>query len=118
MAPKTKRLTELPDEELQELLGLLGRRDPRPRLGQRHSRQRPDRRSEDAFIGRVLWVEIDLGEAAEDLDHLITPEEHLRLAMSRQSPSPARISGVRRPVCLTGRCAAHGHSADHLAEQY
>jgi arylsulfatase len=36
------------------------------------------------FSGRVQWVEIDLDEAAEDLDHLITPEERLRIAMARQ----------------------------------
>jgi arylsulfatase A-like enzyme len=37
-----------------------------------------------AFTGRVRWVEIDLGEDAEDADHLITAEERLRIAMSRQ----------------------------------
>jgi arylsulfatase A-like enzyme len=37
-----------------------------------------------AFTGRVRWVQIDLDEAAEDLDHLITPEERLRIAMTRQ----------------------------------
>jgi arylsulfatase A-like enzyme len=36
------------------------------------------------FTGRVRWVQIDLDEAAEDLDHLITPEERLRVAMARQ----------------------------------
>jgi arylsulfatase len=36
------------------------------------------------FSGRVRWVEIDLDEAAEDLDHLITPEERLRIAMAKQ----------------------------------
>jgi hypothetical protein len=36
------------------------------------------------FTGRVRWVQIDLDEAAEDLDHLISPEERLRIAMSRQ----------------------------------
>ena len=30
------------------------------------------------------WVQIDLDDAAEDLDHLITPEERFRLAMARQ----------------------------------
>ena len=30
------------------------------------------------------WVQIDLDEAAEDADHLITPEERLRVAMARQ----------------------------------
>jgi arylsulfatase len=36
------------------------------------------------FNGRVQWVEIDLGEDAEDSDHLITPEERYRIAMARQ----------------------------------
>jgi arylsulfatase len=36
------------------------------------------------FTGTVSWVQIDLGEDAEDADHLITPEERLRVAMSRQ----------------------------------
>jgi hypothetical protein len=37
-----------------------------------------------AFSGRVRWVQIDLGEDAEDADHLISPEERLRVAMARQ----------------------------------
>jgi arylsulfatase A-like enzyme len=37
-----------------------------------------------AFNGRIEWVELDIAEAAEDLDHLITPEERLRIAMARQ----------------------------------
>jgi arylsulfatase len=36
------------------------------------------------FTGRIDWVQIDLGEDAADADHLITPEEKLRVAMSRQ----------------------------------
>jgi hypothetical protein len=36
------------------------------------------------FTGRVRWVQIDIDEAAEDLDHMITPEERLRVAMARQ----------------------------------
>ena len=36
------------------------------------------------FTGTVDWVQIDIDEAAEDLDHLITPEERLRVAMARQ----------------------------------
>ncbi|MQA75510.1 MAG: sulfatase-like hydrolase/transferase [Solirubrobacterales bacterium] len=39
---------------------------------------------ETEFSGRVDWVQIDIDEAAEDLDHLITPEERLRVAMARQ----------------------------------
>jgi len=38
----------------------------------------------NAFTGKVNWVQIDLGEDAEDADHLITPEERLRVAMARQ----------------------------------
>ena len=37
-----------------------------------------------AFTGRIRWVQIDLGEDAEDADHLVSPEELLRVAMSRQ----------------------------------
>ncbi|HEY7704775.1 MAG TPA: arylsulfatase [Acidimicrobiia bacterium] len=37
-----------------------------------------------AFTGRVKWVQIDLGEDAEDADHLISPEERYRIAMARQ----------------------------------
>jgi arylsulfatase len=36
------------------------------------------------FTGRVRWVQLDIGESAEDLDHLITPEERLQIAMARQ----------------------------------
>ncbi len=36
------------------------------------------------FTGEVSWVQIDLGEDAEDADHLISPEERLRVAMARQ----------------------------------
>jgi arylsulfatase A-like enzyme len=40
--------------------------------------------TDNAFNGTVNWVQIDLGEDAEDADHLITPEERLRVAMARQ----------------------------------
>ena len=40
--------------------------------------------AETEFTGRVKWVEIDLADDAEDADHLITPEERLRVAMARQ----------------------------------
>src|SRR5688500_9724970 len=36
------------------------------------------------FTGTVNWVQIDLGEDAEDADHLISPDERLRVAMARQ----------------------------------
>jgi hypothetical protein len=34
------------------------------------------------FTGRIAWVQIDLG--LDDHDHLIDPDERLRIAMSRQ----------------------------------
>ena len=39
---------------------------------------------DSAFTGTVRWVQIDLDAAAEDTDHLISPEERLRVAMARQ----------------------------------
>lgn len=36
------------------------------------------------FSGTIDWVQIDISEAAEDLDHLISPEERLQIAMARQ----------------------------------
>jgi arylsulfatase len=36
------------------------------------------------FTGRVQWVQLDLGDDAQDADHFITPEERLRVAMARQ----------------------------------
>jgi hypothetical protein len=39
---------------------------------------------ESRFTGRVQWVEIDLGDDAQDADHLITAEERLSIAMARQ----------------------------------
>jgi arylsulfatase len=39
-------------------------------------------RGSSAFNGRIHWVQIDLGK--DDHDHLISPEERLRVAMTRQ----------------------------------
>jgi hypothetical protein len=39
---------------------------------------------ESRFTGTVEWVQIDIADAAEDIDHLISPEERLKIAMSRQ----------------------------------
>jgi arylsulfatase len=39
---------------------------------------------DSAFTGTVRWVQIDIDEAAEDVDHLISPEERYRIAMARQ----------------------------------
>ena len=36
------------------------------------------------FDGTVCWVQIDVDAAAGNSDHLITPEERLRVAMARQ----------------------------------
>jgi hypothetical protein len=46
--------------------------------------QRRLHRGGQRFTGTVDWVQIDLAEAAEDLDHLISPEERLKIAMTRQ----------------------------------
>ena len=44
-----------------------------------------DYTSEDSrFNGSVDWVQIYIDEAAEDVDHLISPEERLKIAMARQ----------------------------------
>ena len=34
------------------------------------------------FTGKIEWVQIDLGD--DDNDHLISPEERMRVAMARQ----------------------------------
>jgi arylsulfatase A-like enzyme len=39
---------------------------------------------DNAFTGEVAWVQIDVDAAAEDVDHLISGEERLRVAMARQ----------------------------------
>jgi arylsulfatase A-like enzyme len=39
---------------------------------------------DSAFTGRIRWVQLDIDDAAGDVDHLITPEERLRVAMARQ----------------------------------
>ncbi|MGH8774694.1 MAG: sulfatase-like hydrolase/transferase [Jiangellaceae bacterium] len=36
------------------------------------------------FTGRVRWVQLDIDEAAEDHDHLVTAEERYKIAMARQ----------------------------------
>jgi arylsulfatase len=36
------------------------------------------------FTGKIDWVQIDIDAAAEDVDHLISPEERLHVAMTRQ----------------------------------
>ena len=36
------------------------------------------------FTGEINWVEIDVGDAAQDADHQLDPDELLRVAMARQ----------------------------------
>jgi arylsulfatase len=38
----------------------------------------------NAFSGEVNWVQLDIAAGAADEDHLLTPEERLRVAMARQ----------------------------------
>jgi arylsulfatase len=38
----------------------------------------------NAFNGRVKGVQLAIAEAAESLDHLVSPEEAVRIAMARQ----------------------------------
>jgi arylsulfatase len=40
--------------------------------------------NEAGFTGRVRWVQLDIDETAEDLDHLVSPEERYKIAMTRQ----------------------------------
>jgi hypothetical protein len=44
----------------------------------------PDYPKSKKFSGEVNWVEIDVDKDAEDLDHLISPEERVRVAMAIQ----------------------------------
>ena len=39
---------------------------------------------DSTFTGKIRWIQLDGDDAAEDLDHLISPEERLRVAMARQ----------------------------------
>jgi hypothetical protein len=39
---------------------------------------------DNEFSGEINWVEIDLGKDAVSFDHLISPEDRLRVAMARQ----------------------------------
>jgi hypothetical protein len=40
--------------------------------------------TDNGFTGKVEWVQIDVDDAAEDLDHLISAEDRWRIAMARQ----------------------------------
>jgi arylsulfatase len=39
---------------------------------------------ESHFTGRIRWVQIDVDEAAENAEHMISPEQRLSIAMARQ----------------------------------
>jgi hypothetical protein len=39
---------------------------------------------DNAFNGKVEWVQIDIDAAAKDVDHMISAEERFRFAMARQ----------------------------------
>jgi arylsulfatase len=39
---------------------------------------------ENAFSGKVNWVQIDVDAAAKDMDHMIGAEERFQVAMARQ----------------------------------
>ena len=53
------------------------------------------------FTGTIEWVQIDIDAAAEDLDHLISPDERLKIAMARQN-EPA----LQGPRLRLGRAGA------------
>ena len=40
--------------------------------------------TDSEFTCTVRWVQLDIDEAAEDADHLVSPEERFRIAMARQ----------------------------------
>jgi hypothetical protein len=40
--------------------------------------------ADSAFSGRIRWVQLDLGDDADDPDHQISEEERFRIAMARQ----------------------------------
>jgi arylsulfatase len=39
---------------------------------------------DNAFSGKVKWVQIDIDAAAKDVDHMVSAEERFQLAMARQ----------------------------------
>jgi hypothetical protein len=44
-----------------------------------------DYRSRDsAFNGQIKWIQLDIGDDAQDADHLITPDERFHLAVAMQ----------------------------------
>ena len=64
--------------------GLLRRRWLRRRRGHRLAGVAGLRPAGNAFTGRVKGVQLAIAEAAEAVDHLVSPEEAIRVAMARQ----------------------------------
>jgi arylsulfatase A-like enzyme len=45
----------------------------------------PDYSSEGSrFTGEIKWIQVDIGEDADDADHMVTAEERIRIAMAKQ----------------------------------
>src|SRR5262249_48896574 len=54
----------------------------------------------NAFNGTVRGVQLAIGGAAERSDHLVSPEEAIRIAMARQEPNAARMA--QSPTAASG----------------
>ena len=48
-----------------------------------------------SFRGEPSSVQIDIDEAAENVDHVISPEERMQIAMARRSPWPGPAARLR-----------------------
>jgi arylsulfatase len=89
---------------------LLRGRDDRRRERHRDAGERRLRLPGERVHGRVRWVQLDIDEAAEDVDHLISPEERLQIAMAGSSvagpccaPSSGRsVQGRPRALLAVG----------------
>ena len=56
------------------------------------------------FNGRVRWVELDLSDDADDADHLITPDERLKI---RNGPPVAVTRDSRNEWTAEGEVGQH-----------
>ena len=56
----------------------------------------------NAFTGRVRWVQLDIDEAAEDLDHLISPRSACGSRWLANSGSDVRGEGSPRHLLALG----------------
>jgi len=50
------------------------------------------RTADSDFNGRINWIQIDLGDDAQDADHLITPEVRISLKWATQFTSNGPLS--------------------------